>query len=135
MSKRSGFRPVLFSIQILLAVAVALALTLGGYWYFGPFRGFETETFVEIHHGMSSRQIARQLTHQGVVRSQWAFLAVRYLHPHAALQAGEYRFGAAQTPWQVFEKSGAARSSMKTSPCRKAATCSISLRCSTQPTW
>jgi UPF0755 protein len=101
---KAGFRPVLFSIQILLAVAVALALTLGGYWYFGPFRGFETETFVEIHHGMSSRQIALQLTHQGVVRSRWAFLAVRYLHPHASLQAGEYRFGAAQTPWQVFDE-------------------------------
>lgn len=105
MNKSGGrFRPVLVSIQVLLAVAVALALTLGGYWYFGPFRGFANETFVEIHRGMSSRQIARQLTHQGVVRSTWAFLAVRLLHPRATLQAGEYRFGAAQTPWQVFEE-------------------------------
>ena len=53
---------------------------------------------------MSSKQIARQLTHQGVVRSWWAFLAVRYLHPQATLQAGEYRFGAAETPSKVFEK-------------------------------
>jgi UPF0755 protein len=105
LSKRSGsFRPLFVSLQILLAVALALVLTLGAYWYFGPYQGFATQTFVEIHHGMSSKQIARQLTHQGVVRSWWAFLAVRYLHPKAALQAGEYRFGAAETPWEVFEK-------------------------------
>jgi UPF0755 protein len=104
LSKRGSFRPVLISLQILLAVAVALALTLGGYWYFGAYRGFATETFVQIHHGMSSQQIARQLTHQGVVRSTWAFLAIRLLHPRATLQAGEYRFGAAQTPWQVFDE-------------------------------
>jgi len=103
LSRRSGFRGALFvSIQILLAVAVALGITLGGYWYFGPYRGFATETFVEIEHGMSSRQIANRLTHQGVIRSAWSFMAVRLLQPHATLQAGEYRFGSAQTPWQVF---------------------------------
>jgi UPF0755 protein len=53
---------------------------------------------------MSSHQIARSLTHQGVVRSEWAFLAVRVLRPTAKLQAGEYRFATAQTPWQVFEQ-------------------------------
>lgn len=102
--RRGGFSPIVISVQILLAVAVALSITLGGYWYFGPYRGFSTETFVEVEHGMSSRQIARQLTHQGVVRSSWAFLAVRVLHPRAPLQAGEYRFGSAQTPWQVFNE-------------------------------
>ena len=38
------------------------------------------------------------------MRSPWAFLAVRALHPQATLQAGEYRFGAEETPWQVFNK-------------------------------
>ncbi|MBV8552363.1 MAG: endolytic transglycosylase MltG [Acidobacteriaceae bacterium] len=105
MSRRRGFLGViLVSIQILLAAAVALGIALGGYWYFGPYRGFATETFVEIEHGMSSRQIADQLTHQGVIRSSWAFMAVRLLHPRAPLQAGEYRFGSAQTPWQVFDE-------------------------------
>lgn len=75
-----------------------------GYWYLGPYRGFRTETFVDVEHGMSSRQIAKTLTHHGVVRSEWAFLAVRILRPHATLQAGEYRFATAQTPWQVFEE-------------------------------
>jgi UPF0755 protein len=89
---------------ILVAVGLLTALGIAGYWYFGPYLGFRTETFVEIEHGMSSRQIARILTNQGVVRSRWAFLAVRVLHPRAPLQAGEYRFGTAETPWEVFEK-------------------------------
>jgi peptidoglycan lytic transglycosylase G len=83
---------------------VLVGSTLTSYWYFGPYRGFRTETFIEIEHGMSSREIAQQLAEKGVVRSRWAFDAVRALHPRATLQAGEYRFGSAQTPWQVFEK-------------------------------
>jgi UPF0755 protein len=81
-----------------------VASVFAGYWYFGPYRGFGVETFVEIEHGMSSRQIARTLAHQGVVKSEWAFLFVRMLHPRAPLQAGEYRFGSPQTPYQVFEE-------------------------------
>jgi UPF0755 protein len=94
----------------LLRVAFALALLcaavgagLAGYWYFAPYRNFRDEIFVEIEHGTSSSEIARELENQGVVRSRWAFLAVRLLHPRASLQAGEYRFGAAQTPFQVFD--------------------------------
>ena len=105
MSKNRGILGRLLRAFIMLAALVVLTgLGIAGYWYFGPYRGFGTETFVEIERGMSSRQIARILAKQGVVRSRWAFLAVRVLHPRAPLQAGEYRFGAAETPWQVFEK-------------------------------
>jgi peptidoglycan lytic transglycosylase G len=87
-----------------LAIVCALAgIGLGGYWYFAPYRNFSNETFVEIEHGMPSSEIARKLENQGVVRSRWVFLAVRLLHPRASLQAGEYRFGAARTPFQVFD--------------------------------
>ncbi len=34
----------------------------------------------------------------------WVFLAIRALHPKAALEAGEYRFDSPQTPWAVFNK-------------------------------
>ena len=85
-------------------LAVCVGAVFAGYWYFGPYRGFGTETFVEIEHGMSSRQIAATLERKGVVKSQWAFLFLRMLHPNAALQAGEYRFGAPQTPWQIFNE-------------------------------
>jgi UPF0755 protein len=97
---RRFFRLITTAVVISVLVGCALA----GYWYFGPYRGFRTETFVEIEHGMSSREIARQLAEKGVVRSRWAFDTIRVLHPRATLQAGEYRFGSAQTPWQVFDK-------------------------------
>lgn len=98
-------RRKVFGCGLLIAILLVLiGAGIGGYWYFGPYKGFRTETFVDVEHGMSSRQIARTLAHQGVVRSQWAFGAVRILRPHAKLQAGEYRFATAQTPWQVFEE-------------------------------
>jgi UPF0755 protein len=89
---------------VVIAVVAVAAAAVTGYWYLGPYRGFGAETFVEIERGMSSQEIAAELAQHGVVRSRWAFLAVRFVHPRAPLQAGEYRFGAAQTPWQVFEK-------------------------------
>jgi UPF0755 protein len=95
-----------FLSRIAALVVVVLLLIAGwtGYWYLGPYQGFGPQTFVEIEHGMSSRAIARELAQDGVVRSPWAFLLVRLVHPAAKLQAGEYRFGSAQTPWQVFDK-------------------------------
>jgi UPF0755 protein len=103
-SGRGGPRRVLFVAVFIIALLLAVGVGIAGYWYFGPYRGFGAETFVEIERGMSSQRIARLLTSQGVVRSRWAFLVVRALHPRATLQAGEYRFGSAQSPWQVFEK-------------------------------
>ncbi|HLH03547.1 MAG TPA: endolytic transglycosylase MltG [Bryobacteraceae bacterium] len=94
-------------VRALLLIVVAGILAAAGiasYWYLSPYRNFGTETFVEIEHGMSSRAIAAKLQKQGVVRSRYAFLLVRALHPRAPLQAGEYRFGSAQTPFQVFNK-------------------------------
>ncbi len=105
MSRRGGglLRVLVIALLVVILFAV-IAGGIGGYWYLGPYRGFGAETFVEIEHGMSSQDIARVLASHRVVRSHWAFLAVRALHPRATLQAGEYRFGSAQTPWQVFEK-------------------------------
>jgi UPF0755 protein len=91
-------------VAVIVLIFAVAGLGIAGYWYLGPYRGFGAETFVEIEHGMSSREIARVLARQGVVRSQWAFLAVRLVHPHANLQAGEYRFGSDETPWQVFDR-------------------------------
>jgi UPF0755 protein len=103
-NQRSTLSRFLLFVTTVAVIAMLAGCVVAGYWYFGPYRGFQTETFVEIEHGMSSREIARQLVHQGVVRSRWAFEAIRALHPRTTLQAGEYRFGSAQTPWQVFEK-------------------------------
>lgn len=102
--KRSLLRRALLAFAALAGIFAVAAAGIGAYWYLGPYRGFADETFVEISRGMSSRAIARELAAHGVVRSRWGFLVVRMLHPRATLQAGEYRFGSDQTPWQVFEK-------------------------------
>lgn len=91
-------------IAIVVVLVIGLAGIWTGYWFLGPYQNFGPEVFVEIEHGMSSRSIAKELARDGVVRSEWSFLFVRMLHPSAKLQAGEYRFGSTQTPWQVFDK-------------------------------
>jgi len=90
--------------RFLLLLLLVIFLFAAGYWLFSPYRAFSSPTFVDIEHGMSSRLIARELAKHGVVRSPWSFLAVRVLHPSATLQAGEYRFDTAATPFAVFNK-------------------------------
>lgn len=102
--ERGCLSRVLLLMVALVAVLAVLGGAIGGYWYLGPYRGFGAETFVDIEHGMSSKQIARVLERHGVVRSRWSFLVVRMLHERATLQAGEYRFGSAETPFQIFTK-------------------------------
>lgn len=101
MASGRGLRRFLGIVLVLLILAGA---AVGGLWYLGPFRAPQEETFVQIDHGMSTRVIADKLAEEGLVRSRWAFLAARALQPHARLQAGEYRFGAEQTPFEIFDK-------------------------------
>ncbi len=89
---------------VVLTLLVLGGLGVAGFWYLGPVRAPQEETFVQIDRGMSSPAIADMLAQQGLVRSNWAFLAVRALQPRARLQAGEYRFGAEQTPFEIFDK-------------------------------
>lgn len=102
MAERSWFRRFIFILFVVTFLTVAAVI--GAYQYLGPYRGYGEGKFVEVERGMSSRDIARLLAEKGVVRSSWAFLLVRAVHPRATLQAGEYRFDAVQTPWQVFDK-------------------------------
>lgn len=102
MTKGGRFLSRLF--VTILIFCILLAAGVGIYWYFGPYKGYAGETFLEINHGTTTREIAQALAREGVVRSRWAFLVIRALEPGAKLQAGEYRFGAALTPWQVFSK-------------------------------
>lgn len=105
MARRRGlfgrlFRVIVFTVVLACLLVAAIATSR----YLSPYRGFGAQTFVEIEHGMSSREIAHSLAAQGVVRSPWVFLAIRALHPKATLQAGEYRFDSPETPWSVFDK-------------------------------
>ncbi len=104
MPKSRGCLRRLFLSAIVLLVLFSTLAVFANYRYLGPYRNFETATFVEIGRGMSSRKMASLLAERGVVRSPWAFLVPRAFHPRATLQAGEYRFDSGQTPWQVFDK-------------------------------
>ncbi len=102
MKRGDPIRKFFWTVATLAIVILLIGSAVGGYRLLRPYKGFQDQTFVEVEHGMSSRAIGEKLTSQGVIRSRWAFLAVRLLHPAATLQAGEYRFATAQTPWQVF---------------------------------
>jgi UPF0755 protein len=84
---------------------VAAAAGATGYYMLSkPFRGFEGEKMLEIAHGSSSRDIAKQLTQAGVVENEWTFLAARAVQSGVVLQAGEYQFQDAATVWQVIDR-------------------------------
>jgi UPF0755 protein len=76
---------------VLLAV---LGIGTLAYLFLTPF-GPSRETFVEIAPGTSTRQIARELQAQGVIRSRYLFDGLRLmteLSKAGTLKAGEYRF-------------------------------------------
>jgi len=50
------------------------------------------QTFVMLRSGYSTRRIAAELQHAGIIRSQEAFILWRYLHRGRSLKAGEYLF-------------------------------------------
>jgi len=91
-------------------VALALALSVAGIvaWMFhlvrAPSQGFQGAVFIDIPKGTSARTMALLLEQQGVIESQWRFLATRALRPRARLQAGEYRFDRPSSTWEVFDR-------------------------------
>jgi UPF0755 protein len=91
-------------IALLLLLLILLA---GGALYFSlvmPYAGYENEAFVIIPPRTGTREIARMLQRAGVIQSEWQFLIARALDRRSVLQAGEYRFDRAMTPWDVFHK-------------------------------
>ncbi len=91
----------------LLMAAIVIAALAGAAAYFvlsQPYKGFQTEIFVEIPKGTPTRGIAGLLAHNGVIRAPWQFLLTRALRPGAPLQAGEYRFAAPASVWTVFDR-------------------------------
>jgi UPF0755 protein len=85
-----------FLILICAAIGGAAFVMLTPY---GP----QKETFVEILPGSSTLRIARQLQEAGIVRSQYAFYAERWLQ-HGILKAGDYRFDHPVVVREVYER-------------------------------
>ena len=77
------FLLLLFLVVVVAAGALAYALLAPA----GP----REETFVDISPGMSSTQIAAELKQQGIIQSEYVFLAL-HVGKGGTLKAGEYRF-------------------------------------------
>lgn len=85
--RRSGGGSKFFLFVLFLLVAGAAALAWLVLTPYGP----TAERFVEVTPGSSSMKIGRELEKAGVVRSQYAFDAVRFFK-RGTLKAGTYRF-------------------------------------------
>jgi len=92
---------------VVLVLAVLTAGWVGFYAYlpYGP----GAETFVEIAPGTGTAGIARALQQAGVVRSAFAFEALRLWmqvsgHGAQTLKAGEYRFDRPGTLGEVYDR-------------------------------
>ena len=91
------------------AIALLCALGLAGaalYSLQSPYRGFDSELFLQFPKGSGTRAIAQKLADAGVVRYAWQFWLARAIHPHTTLQAGEYRFDQAASVDDVFSRLG-----------------------------
>ena len=94
-------RAVRFVFVAFLAAAVGMGLAVATLRM--PYKGFKgPEVFVDIPKGTSTAGIAGRLARAGVIRYAWQLLAARALRADARLEAGEYRFAAADTAWNVF---------------------------------
>jgi UPF0755 protein len=97
--------------RILLLVVLLVVAGAGGLvWVHTrlvtPYQGFVApEIFVDIPTGTSVPRIADRLTAAGVVRDAYTFrLAARLTGDERHLQAGEYRFTAPATPYDVVDR-------------------------------
>jgi UPF0755 protein len=88
---------------LLLVFLLALgAAGVGAFVALAPY-GPTKETFVEVTPGSSTTRIGQVLQNAGIVRSRYAFEAVRLWKP-GTLRAGEYRFDHPAPPAEVYQR-------------------------------
>lgn len=86
----------------LLFLLVLVGAAVVGFYVYVPF-GPERETFVDIPAGTGTQAMAAQLEQAGVIRSRYAFMALKAAHG-GALKAGEYRFDHAAPVTEVYAR-------------------------------
>lgn len=94
------------ALLLFLTALASGAVLVAGYWAAKTPYGPERETFVEIHPGSNSAQIARTLADAGIIRSPYLFRFACWMspHPRLKLKAGEYRFDHPATAVEVCER-------------------------------
>lgn len=88
--------------RLILLVVVVAAAAFGLFYFLLPY-GPAAETFVDIPQGASSSTIAQKLESAGLLRSRYAFLAIRRVHG-GTLHAGEYRFDHPLVPGDIYRR-------------------------------
>jgi UPF0755 protein len=103
--------PEVVSVRLVktVLVVVVLVAAVAGFFVWVPY-GPTTETFVEVDPGTGSAGIAKELEQAGVIRSRYAFEAVRFWKEATdrarsqTLKAGEYRFDHPASPLEVYSR-------------------------------
>ncbi|OFV93427.1 MAG: hypothetical protein A3H28_16455 [Acidobacteria bacterium RIFCSPLOWO2_02_FULL_61_28] len=84
------------------------AAAIWGFWLLAdgtrPYFRAKEPVLLDIERGARTRDIARRLEDDGVIRSRITFLALHYLRPGNTLKAGEYDFEQAASPLAVLRK-------------------------------
>jgi UPF0755 protein len=97
--RRGSWGRVVFAVFLLALLAAA---GWGAFVMLAPY-GPQTATFVEVIPGSSSMRIGRQLQEAGIIRSQYAFYAERWLQ-HGTLKAGDYKFDHPAPIREVYDR-------------------------------
>ena len=85
-----------------LFLLVLVAAGVVAFYFYVPY-GPSQETFVDITTGTGTEAMAAQLEQAGIVRSRYAFEALKVAHG-GALKAGEYRFDHAVPVTEVYAR-------------------------------
>src|ERR1700738_78025 len=98
-SRGSVWGRTLLAVFLLIILGAAGAVAFLVMAPFGP----SQQTFIEILPGSSTVRIGRQLQEAGIVRSQYAFDAMRWLQ-HGTLKAGDYNFDHPAPVSEVYDR-------------------------------
>ena len=98
-SRGSSWGRTLVAVFLLVLLAAAGAVAFVLFTPYGPTQ----QTFVEILPGSSTVRIGRQLQEAGVIRSQYAFDAMRWVQ-HGTLKAGDYKFDHPAPVSEVYDR-------------------------------
>ena len=91
----------------LILIAILVAAIGGGaaYWTLSsPYQGFSKPVILDFPKGTGAPAMGAQLAQAGVIRFSWQFLLMRAIRLNVRLQAGEYQFVRADSPWGVFDR-------------------------------
>jgi len=84
----------LLTVRIIVWLILVVVVGAAGWFAWAVMTPVEPpgQTFVMLHPGFSTRRIAAELKHAGLIRSEEAFVLWRYVRRQRSLKAGEYVF-------------------------------------------